>query len=73
MMRWFLIIGLLIAVSSCYGQSLRNGSNMLVGKIDTNGVIRNASSTMIGKFESNGDIRDFDRNDMLNIIEELFG
>ena len=44
-------------------QSIRNSSNMLVGKIETNGIVRDKNNMTIGKFESDGDVRY--RNNML--------
>ena len=47
----------------CYGQDIRNCSNMLVGRIEASGIVRDSNNMTIGKIESDGDVRD--RNNML--------
>ena len=39
-------------------QSLRDNSNMLVGKIEQIGTVRDSNNKMIGKVESDGTVRD---------------
>lgn len=54
---------LVLSHSLCFGQDIRNGSNVFVGKIEANGIVRDGSNMTIGKIESDGDVRD--RNNML--------
>lgn len=61
--KFVFVFFLVLAHCVCFGQNIRNGSNMLVGKIEANGVVRDGSNMTIGKIESDGDVRD--RNNML--------
>ena len=54
---------LILSHSVCFGQDIRNGSNMLVGRIEASGIVRDSNNMTIGKIESDGDVRD--RNNML--------
>lgn len=54
---------LVLSHSVCFGQDIRDGSNMLVGRIDASGIVRDSNNMTIGKIESDGDVRD--RNNML--------
>ena len=42
----------------CFGQDIRNSSNMLVGRIEGNGIVRDCNNMTVGKIESDGDVRD---------------
>lgn len=54
---------LVLAHCVCFGQDIRDGSNMLVGRIEASGIVRDSNNMTIGKIESDGDVRD--RNNML--------
>ena len=54
--RIYLILVFLWASHVCGAQSLYDGSNMLIGKIEFNGIVRNQSNMMIGKIDSDGTI-----------------
>lgn len=56
--KYVFVFFLVLSHSVCFGQDIRNGSNVLVGKIEANGVVRDGSNMMIGKIESDGTIRD---------------
>ena len=56
--KYVFVFFLVLPHSLCFGQNIRNGSNVLVGKIEANGVVRDGSNMTIGKIESDGTIRD---------------
>ena len=41
-----------------YAQTIRNSSNSMIAKIESDGTVRNSSNSYIGKIYSDGDIRD---------------
>lgn len=45
-----------------YSQDLRNSSNMLIGKVESDGIVRDRSNMMIGKVDGDGEVKD--RNNM---------
>ena len=47
----------------CDAQSFCNQSNMLVGKIESGGIVRDKNNMMVGKFASDGDV--MNKNNML--------
>ena len=63
MIRGTFLLMFFFVITSCQGQTIRDNSNMLVGKIETNGIVRDRNNMMIGKFESDGDVRN--KNNML--------
>ena len=49
---------MVLCVSICSGQTIRNTNNSVVAKIDTDGTIRNSNNSVIARINSNGEIRD---------------
>lgn len=54
----FVVLLIVASHSICDAQSLYNNSNMLVGKIEPNGIVKDHNNMMIGKIETDDDIRD---------------
>ncbi len=48
-----LVLALMMCVVS-FSQDLRNSSNMLIGMIESDGVVRDHANMMIGKIGSDG-------------------
>ena len=48
-----LVLALMMCVVS-FSQDLRNSSNMLIGRIESDGVVRDHANMMIGKIGSDG-------------------
>ena len=61
--KYVFVFFLVLSHSVCFGQDIRDGSNMLVGRIEASGIVRDSNNMTIGKIESDGDVRD--RNNML--------
>lgn len=61
--KYVFVFFLFLSHSVCFGQDIRDGSNMLVGKIEASGIVRDSNNMTIGKIESDGDVRD--KNNML--------
>ena len=58
-LRAFLTIFFMACMTSiCFGQAVRDKSNMLIGKIESDGTVRDRSNMLIGHFEKDGTIRD---------------
>lgn len=55
---FMLFIVFLLMVNMLAAQSVFNSSNMMVGKIETDGRVGDSHNMMIGKIETDGDIRD---------------
>ena len=53
-----LIVSLLMICIVSYAQDIRDGSNMFIGKIESDGTVRDRSNMMIGKVDSNGEVKD---------------
>ena len=60
---FFLIVSLLMMCMIVHAQDIRDGSNMLIGKIESDGTVRDRSNMMIGKFGSDGTV--VNRNNMM--------
>jgi len=61
--KLLLVVTLLMLCTAGYTQDLRNSSNMLVGKIEKDGIIRDRSNMSIGKVDGDGVVKD--KNNML--------
>lgn len=57
------IAAMLMTCMASYSQDLRNSSNMLIGKIESDGIVRDQTNMMIGKIRSDGTIAN--RNNMI--------
>lgn len=54
--RIYFILVVLWASQICGAQSLYDGSNMLIGRIESDGLVRDQANMMIGKIGSDGTI-----------------
>ena len=60
-MKTIVAFSLLLAVGVAqagYAQTIRNNSNSMIAKIESDGTVRNSSNSYIGRIYSDGDIRD---------------
>ena len=55
---FFTFVVLFAAVTFCFGQTVRDGSNRSIGTIESNGTVRDGMNRSIGKVESDGTVRD---------------
>lgn len=51
-----MLVALLMSCMASNSQDLRSSSNMLIGKIESDGTVRNQTNVMIGKIGSDGTI-----------------
>ena len=54
----FVLLLMIGATTVCTAQTLRDGNNSTVGKIERDGTIRDRNNSKIGKIDSDGTVRD---------------
>ena len=55
--KLLLIVSLLMMCMVGHTQDVRDGSNMLIGKIESDGTVRDQTNMMIGKIDSDGTVK----------------
>ena len=56
--KLLLIVSLLMMCMVGHTQDVRDGSNMTIGKIESDGKMRDQTNVMIGKVDKDGEVKD---------------